>query len=67
MIFRDYVAPQSMLNSPSLVLEVVPPSGWQRPGRRWMAAVRARGNRSTPRWIDLQLLELTLHRASTGA
>jgi hypothetical protein len=61
MRFLDYVAPQSMLRTPTLDLQVVTPKGWTAaaaPG--WTATARG-ASTSVP--IDhLQVLKLTLQR-----
>ena len=49
MIFRDYVAPQSMLNSPVARAGGGPAQRVARPGRRWMATDGARCDGGTPR------------------
>jgi hypothetical protein len=63
MYLRDYVAPQAVLNTPTLELTVVAPTGWIAPiGKGWAAADQ--GVRTTVPMDHLQVLKLTLRRAT---
>jgi hypothetical protein len=65
MYLRDYVAPQAVLNIPTLELQVVAPHGWTTPvGGGWRATDR--GVRTTVPMDRLKVLKLTLRRSTTS-
>jgi hypothetical protein len=65
MYLRDYVAPQAVLNIPTLELQVVAPDGWTAPvGGGWLATER--GVRTTVPMDRLKVLKLTLRRSTEG-
>jgi hypothetical protein len=65
MYLRDYVAPQPVLNTPTLELRVVAPPGWTAPtGAGWQATDD--GVRTTVPMDHLQVLKLTLRRSAAG-
>jgi hypothetical protein len=62
MYFRDYVAPQSMLRTPTLDLQVVAPKGWTAAAAAGWTASAKGASASVP--IDhLQVLKLLLQRS----
>ena len=61
MYFRDYVVPQSMLNTPALRLNVVAPKGWTADtGTGWQAT--AKGVRTEVGMDHLQVLKVLLRK-----
>jgi hypothetical protein len=62
MYFRDYVAPQSMLRTPTLDLHVVAPHGWTAAAAPGWTPSDKGASASVP--IDhLQVLKLLLQRS----
>jgi hypothetical protein len=65
MYLRDYVAPQAVLNVPTLELRVIAPDGWTAPiGSGWEAS--AHGVRTTVPMDRLKVLKLMLRRSTAS-
>jgi hypothetical protein len=61
MYFRNYVAPQAMLNKPTLKLRVIAPKGWQvEAAEGWQQAKQ--GVRTSVAMDSVQVLKLRLTR-----
>jgi uncharacterized protein DUF4012 len=61
MYFRDYVAPQAMLQTPSLELKVIAPAGWTA-GTAAGWTPTAKGTKATVPMDHLQVLKVTLQK-----